>query len=73
MAWSSQKPSAFGVPSLSHRVGGVTTVVRDDINGRLFDVEQPVSDWVDWVLEASKQPGRLQELAVEAFREYKIV
>lgn len=63
--------NAFGVPSLSHRVGGVTTVVRDEINGRLFGVEQPVEDWAEWISHAVQQPGRLEELALSSFREYQ--
>lgn len=62
--------SAFGVPSLSHRVGGVPTIVRDDVNGRLFDMEQPVSDWADWVA-GTLQGNRLAELATSSFAEYE--
>lgn len=63
--------SAFGVPSLSHRVGGVTTIVRDEVNGRLFEIDQPASDWADWIVRVVRQPGRLHELAVSAFDEYE--
>ena len=61
---------AFGVPSLSHRVGGVTTIIRDGVNGQLFELDQPVSAWADWVVSLLGQPGALERLAVSSFHEY---
>ncbi len=63
--------SAFGVPSLSHSIGGVTTVVRNDVNGCLFTLEQPISDWVDWAASVLQTPGRYCQLAKSSFREYE--
>jgi glycosyltransferase involved in cell wall biosynthesis len=43
--------SAYGLPSLSHRIGGVPTIVRDGVNGQLFDFDVPVGRWADWIEE----------------------
>ncbi len=63
--------SAFGVPSLSHAIGGVTTVVHNDVNGRLFALDQPVSDWVDWAADVLQSPERYRRLAEASYREYE--
>ncbi len=63
--------SAFGVPSLSHRVGGVPTIIRDGVNGQLFDLDQPVSAWADWVVSVLSEPEGLSRLAVSSFAEYQ--
>ncbi len=62
--------SAFGVPSLSHRVGGVTAIVRDGVNGRLFAMEEPVIEWAAWLSEQMGTPGRLEQLARSSYRRY---
>ena len=61
---------AYGVPSLSHSTGGVPTVVRDGVNGKLFSFDEPVSAWVDWIM-ANRHPDRLRDLAAAAFAEYE--
>lgn len=63
--------SAYGMPSLSHRVGGVPTIIRDGVNGQLFDLDQPVSDWADWVMSVLSEPGALARLASSSFAEYQ--
>jgi glycosyltransferase involved in cell wall biosynthesis len=63
--------SAFGVPSISHRVGGVTTVVQDELNGRLFEMQAPVQAWAEWIVETVSRSGRLEELAATSFDEYQ--
>ena len=63
--------SAYGMPSLSHRVGGVPTIIRDGVNGQLFELDQPVSAWADWVVSLLNQPGAMERLAVSSFHEYQ--
>ena len=63
--------SAFGVPSLSHRIGGVSTVVRNDVNGYLFEPDEPVAAWVDWATCILQTPGRYCQMAESSFREYE--
>lgn len=62
--------SAFGLPSLSHRVGGIPTIIRDDVNGRLFDPSEPVSAWARWVVEQLRTPGRMARFAADCYAEY---
>ena len=63
--------SAFGMPSLSHRVGGVPTIIQDGVNGHLFDVDEPVSAWADWVLSVLADPQGLSRLASLSFSQYQ--
>lgn len=63
--------SAYGMPSLSHRVGGVPTIIRDGVNGYLFDSAEPVSAWADKVLSVLSDPEGLARLAVSSFAEYQ--
>ena len=62
--------SAFGVPSLSHRLDGVPTVVCDGVNGQLFDPEQDVSAWADWLLEHC-EPAAYRRLVQGCLDQYR--
>jgi len=41
--------SAYGLPSISHRLGGLTTIVEDDINGKLFEIGTPPEVFADYI------------------------
>jgi len=62
--------SAFGVPSFSHRVGGVPAIVIDGANGFLFGVEQPISDWSESIIALFADKARMRSLAISCFEEY---
>jgi glycosyltransferase involved in cell wall biosynthesis len=63
--------SSFGVPSLSCRTGGVPTVVRDDVNGRLFAPDAPASAYADFIEHVLEDAGAYDRLAQSSFREYE--
>ncbi len=63
--------NAFGVPSLANRVGGIPEIVKDGINGQLFDVDAPVSDWVAEVARWSGDPTAYKRLAMSSRAEYE--
>jgi glycosyltransferase involved in cell wall biosynthesis len=62
--------SAFGVPSFSHRIGGVPSVVIEGANGFLFDVDQPISDWSESIISLFADKARMHSLAMSCFNEY---
>jgi glycosyltransferase involved in cell wall biosynthesis len=41
--------SASGLPSAATNVGGMATVVEDEVTGRLFPVSASVRVWADWL------------------------
>ena len=60
--------SAFGVPSIATDVGGVSTMVRDGINGRLFSLDAGPEAYAEFI--ASALPN-YEELARRAFADYR--
>ena len=42
--------NAFGVPCLATDTGGVRSIIQDDVNGRCFAPDQPISDFADFIL-----------------------
>jgi glycosyltransferase involved in cell wall biosynthesis len=62
--------SAYAVPSLATRVGGVPTAVVDGRNGQLFPLDAGADAYCAYVDELLRRPERYRELARSAFSEY---
>jgi glycosyltransferase involved in cell wall biosynthesis len=42
--------NAFGVPCLATDTGGIRSIIQDEVNGRCFPPDQPISDYADYIL-----------------------
>jgi glycosyltransferase involved in cell wall biosynthesis len=62
--------SAFGVPSITHAVGGVPTAVRHERNGLLFGLDEPAAAMADRILAQFGDERGYRELALSAHAEY---
>ncbi len=56
--------SAFGVPCLATRVGGIPSAIIDDINGRLFPLEAGGAEYAAYILGCLHNPDRYRQLAL---------
>jgi YD repeat-containing protein len=56
--------SAFGVPCLATKVGGLPSVIIDDINGRLFPLQANGIEYANYILECLHNPDRYRQLAL---------
>lgn len=63
--------SSFGVPSISRAVGGITTAIRDNRNGRTFPLEASAKDFADYIENIFLDYKRYEQLAYSSFNEYK--
>jgi glycosyltransferase involved in cell wall biosynthesis len=63
--------ASFGVPSIATAVGGIPTIIKNDINGRIFAEEAGISQYCDYVLNLFANFGSYKELALSSFNEYQ--
>ena len=63
--------NAFGVPCLTTYVGGISTVVKDNINGMTFALDAPVSTYCDYIVNLMQSRMQYEALARSAYNEYK--
>ena len=63
--------NSLGVPCLSTTVGGVPTMVHNDINGRLFDPSADITHYCDYITNLFANYSSYQDLARSAFNEYE--
>jgi glycosyltransferase involved in cell wall biosynthesis len=62
--------NAFGVPCLATEVGGIPTIIQNEVNGRLFDLHAHGREYAEWIADIWKDPARYQELALGSRRRY---
>lgn len=58
--------SAFGLPLLAIRTGGVPTIVQQGFNGWLFEPAAPAQQYADAISNLVNQPGQYQIMARQA-------
>ncbi|HEX3756275.1 MAG TPA: glycosyltransferase family 4 protein, partial [Rhizomicrobium sp.] len=59
---------AHGVPCMGSSVGGVTTIIKDGVNGRLLPLEAPPALYADRIQSLWQDPQSYRELCRSAFR-----
>ena len=62
---------SFGVPCLASRVGGIPSIVADDVNGKLFERECDPQRYADFVTGLFADFDKYRALARSAFAEYE--
>lgn len=62
--------SAYGLPSLSHRVGGLTTTIKDGVNGQLFEIGTPLSEFANYIEHMFKDRTKYRALCLSSLQRY---
>jgi glycosyltransferase involved in cell wall biosynthesis len=64
--------SSFGVPSISHKVGGIPSIIKDGINGKLFDLTAKIDDYCDYIQSLFTNYAEYKRMALDSFQEYQL-
>lgn len=62
--------NAFGLPCLTSYAGGISTVVKDNINGMTFALEAEPREYCSYIMNLMQNYDQYEELALSAFNEY---
>lgn len=63
--------NSVGLPVISTKVGGIPTVVKDGINGKLFDLGVPASEYGEYIKEIYNDKDSYYKMAKSSYSEYK--
>jgi glycosyltransferase involved in cell wall biosynthesis len=63
--------NAYGLPVLSTNVGGTRTMVKDDVNGKLFELGDSPKKYATYASEVLNDSSVYHELCLNARREYE--
>lgn len=63
--------NSYGVPCISTNVGGIPSIIKNGINGQLFDLGENPDSYAEYIIETMKNRDRYQILAKSSYYEYK--
>lgn len=63
--------NAFGLPCLASNVGGISTIVKNGINGMTFESNARIEDYCNYILELMQNYSHYEDLALSSFNEYQ--
>lgn len=62
--------NAYGVPCLTTYVGGISTIVKDHINGMTFGLDAPIATYCDYIVKTQQAPHHYEQLALSSYNEF---
>lgn len=63
--------NSLAVPCISRNVGGIPTIIKDDLNGKLFERDSDSTEYCEYIFNIFTNYAQYKELALSAFNEYK--
>jgi glycosyltransferase involved in cell wall biosynthesis len=63
--------NAYGLPCLTSYIGGISTIVKDNINGMTFSLDAEPKVFCKYIMELMQDYTRYEELALSAFHEFE--
>ena len=62
--------NAFAVPNISHRKGGLTTIVEDGVNGQLFEIGTKPEVFAEYIEKIFLDKDKYYQLSLTSLRRY---
>lgn len=62
--------NAFGLPCLTTYVGGISTAVKNNLNGMTFGLDAPAITYADYILNLMHDRVRYETLSLSSYNEY---
>jgi glycosyltransferase involved in cell wall biosynthesis len=63
--------NAYGIPCLTSDVGGIATIIRDEVNGKKFSTQASPQQYADYILYHFTNYTSYQQLAKNSYQEYR--
>ena len=63
--------ASFGLPSITTKTGGTETIIKDNINGMTFSLEDPPEKYEEYICEIIKNHEKYKNLCFSTHNDYK--
>lgn len=61
--------ASYGMPCLTHDLGGIAAIVRPGLNGNLFSLTSQPQEWAQWLHQAFANPDTYLQFALHSLEE----
>lgn len=62
--------NAYGLPCLTTHVGGISTIVKDNLNGMTFALDASPNVYRDYIIKLMQNYSRYEEMALASYNEF---
>lgn len=62
--------SAYGLPSVSHAVGGIKTIVKNGVNGQLFKIGTQPSVFANYIMVTFNDKKLYKDLGMRTYKRF---
>ena len=63
--------NSFGVPAISRKLGGITTIIKDNINGITFEKNENKNEYINYIYHLMNNYDKYKKLCLSSFNEFK--
>lgn len=63
--------NSFGIPCITTDVGGIPTIIKNNVNGQTFSKEASVKEYCKYIFELFSNYNQYKSLSLSAFNEYQ--
>lgn len=63
--------NSFGVPCLATNVGGIPTIIKENLNGKIFSLDANITEYCTYILDLFNNYSEYKKLAISSFNEYQ--
>ncbi|MDL5052909.1 glycosyltransferase [Oscillatoria laete-virens NRMC-F 0139] len=65
-----REAGAFGLPCITTNIGGIPSLIRENYNGKMFDLTADISESCEYILHLFKSKELYQEISLNSYQEY---
>jgi glycosyltransferase involved in cell wall biosynthesis len=62
---------SFGLAVISTNVGGIPTIIKENVNGKLFSLQDGADEYVKYIQSITQNESEYRELCYSSFNEYE--
>ncbi|MEP0754194.1 glycosyltransferase family 4 protein [Trichocoleus sp. Lan] len=63
--------NSFGVPCISTNIGGIPTIIKNDLNGKVFPLNANINEYCTYISSLFSNYVNYKQLALSSFNEYQ--
>ncbi|MBC6112170.1 glycosyltransferase family 4 protein [Pedobacter fastidiosus] len=62
--------NAYGLPALATKTGGIPTIIKDEVNGKTFELNASVDEYVSFIKKYFLDANLYQDLSYKSYQAY---